>query len=288
MPNVYELLPEHRALVDDLVKRYGSLGAARDAAGVARGRPAETRETVIASLRHLARLDVRLTPKVLRRLGEDSLIKGCYAFFGSVPAARDAAGLTAPTRSTRAVLPKEEVLARLRHLAGPERKLLARDVRDTLGLDAIHHFGSKIAAIDAAGLVRPMPNQRWTRESVLDAVAERRARGQEVSWGALAREGRYDLSMAIQRHMGGMPGSKRAAPAVRRRRQTRARPVVGREAAFHREVSALVRRLVSQLLQVATDVARAELGQPPRGGRARRGGASTSRGPRRAPRKQRP
>lgn len=61
-PHVYALLPDHAALVETRVRTHGPLGAARDAAGLARGRPTEARETVVASLSALSDRAVRLAP----------------------------------------------------------------------------------------------------------------------------------------------------------------------------------------------------------------------------------
>jgi hypothetical protein len=92
-PDVRGLLPAHAALVEQLIGSFGNLGAARQEAGVTRPRVHVDREFVAAELRRLASVGVAVLARRLREFGEEGLLQGIYRTFGSLPAARRAAGI---------------------------------------------------------------------------------------------------------------------------------------------------------------------------------------------------
>jgi hypothetical protein len=108
---VHALFPEHADLVERLIANHGNLAAARRAAGL--GRREKTvmdHDKVINVFRTLADRGVQLTARRLRALGEERLIEAAYDVFGSLTAARVAAGVAVPERPKSALLSRKDVL----------------------------------------------------------------------------------------------------------------------------------------------------------------------------------
>ncbi|MCW5805916.1 MAG: hypothetical protein KIT31_26330 [Deltaproteobacteria bacterium] len=119
-PTVFGLLPDHADLVDELVDACGSFAGVRHALKLPkRSRREWTEEDVLDDLRRLHACGVTLTPKRLRVLGEEMLLKACYERFGSIPDARAAAGVGRDLR--KPVINRRIVLAVIYAAAGRTR-----------------------------------------------------------------------------------------------------------------------------------------------------------------------
>lgn len=261
--DAYDLLPAHRDTVERAIAAFGNLGAARDAASLNRRTRVGEDSDVVDLLRRLAERDVRLTPRDLRRVGEEQLLKQCYARFGSWPAAREAAGLVAPRRGAE-IPPREHVLDALRGRAGAARVLAARDVDRQLARAARHYYGTVSRALAVAGISQPRPNARWTAESLLDELTARVANGRSISVSALLEEGRSDLASAVQRHLGSIRVARRrvmdrlaAGDMAQPARGLRRRAAIS---SIDRLVDGFVRSVFTAAQRRALDEARAELG----------------------------
>ncbi len=263
-PDVYDLLPSYADLVARIVDRHGTLAAARDAIGEARRRRIETDADVATLLRELEARGVRLTPKDLRRLGEDAVVKEAYARFGSWTKARRVAGVATPARAQREVPARALVLDALRGRARPAGSLAAVDVDPQLAYAARRHFGSVARAIVAAEIPLRKPNERWTKSMLLDEIRARVARGVRVTHGALRSEGRMDLASAIHRRFGTMDRARSLASmppasskANGRRRRAPGRVVASRTLGdkkmkdVHTKVQELIGKFVADVTQIA-------------------------------------
>lgn len=229
--DAFGLLPAHAGVVARAVDAFGNLGAARWAAGLWRGTAIDAGSDVATLLRDLSDRGIRLTPSDLRRVGEDQLLKHCYARFGSWPTARAAARLPTPSRRRVEMPPRDHVLDALRGRAGLAGVLRGGDVDRDLARAARHHFGTVGKALDAAGVAFRKPNARWSQELLIDELARRVAKGESISISALRAAGRSDIVSAIQRHFDSVTIAQRRAFARasggeqkgRARRGTRAR-----------------------------------------------------------------
>ena len=107
--------------------------------------------------------------------------------FGTWTAARAAAGHPIPPRQ---LLPANKVINAIRSCHGNGDCLpQLREANPVLFRSAKHHFGSWTKAVDAAGL-KTVRRKRWTTRSVITAIRERHAAGQE-----LCRTWREDKSL---------------------------------------------------------------------------------------------
>jgi hypothetical protein len=164
-------------------RHFGSVAAARSAAGMEPVPSSKrwSKQTVIAEIRKQVARGERFAPR---------LASACIAYFGSLNAAREAAGV--PTVKKR--WSRDSVIAELQRRRG---------IADTrLRRAAQNKFGSMHAAYAAAGLAPR--RSRWTRELI---IAELRA-------------GRSSppLIQAAEYHFGSLPKALRAARLEPRRR----------------------------------------------------------------------
>lgn len=272
--DAFGLLPAHADLVARAVDIFGSLGAARRAAGLRRGTPITRDSDPVTMLHDLAARGVRLTPHDLRQLGEDAVLKLCYARFGGWPNARAAAGLEAPPRLQAEMPTAEEVLDAIRERARGVEALFARDLDRDVARAARHHFRGVIKAIDAAGVTRLKPNARWTPDLLIDELARRLAKGRPVTITSLLAERRADIVSAIQRHFDSF--STAAAIAAQQvgtgswSRIHRTPPRAPRRIPAPKipNLKPLVQRLVRAILEVATRHAQAVIDEEMRHVRA--------------------
>jgi len=158
------------------VEQHGSLAKARSAARLSGRRSrVDSRKALLRRLRALEDRDVRLTAQRLRELGEEPLLMACYQLFGSLPAARSAAGVAHPRRSDAAELPGELILDALRGRAGAVRVLATTDVDAPLARAARKRFGTLRNAIVSAGLtIGPSSNGGTAPARPQRRVARRR------------------------------------------------------------------------------------------------------------------
>ncbi len=218
MPDPLELVRSHRELVEALVMRLGGLEEARDKAGlrVAGGRPRWTQERVVVELRaHAAAGRVLLTQ--LPR----SLQSAIYTRFGSLPKAREAAGMVrAWTR--------DQVLEELHANAAKGRRTTAT-LPKALRAAMVAQFGSVDAARTAAG-IEVQVRRRWTRERVVEELRAHAAEGRTstkqlppmlcgdalaVRRSSRCARGRRDRGSANSSRMDSRSGGRGAASACR-------------------------------------------------------------------------
>jgi len=160
---------------------FGSMNAAREAAGAPVLRRRWSRALVVRELRALGAAPL---------VQSSALWNACFRHFGSVAAARRAAGL--PAR--RQTWSRERVLDELRRKGLPAPRAL-RDACKT-------RFGSLGAACLAAGI--DPPRQQWSRQRVLDELRR-------------PEDGAYHPSLwkACRRHFGSVAAARRAAGVQR-------------------------------------------------------------------------
>ena len=213
-PTAAELLPGHADVVDELIAAYGSLARARRAIGIRRVAAYETDEAALAALRHIVGAGERPTPKRLRELGEEGLLKYIYGHFGSITKARELVGATARLERPRVpVLPRPDALAELRRLMDEQPGLRAQDVRGALCSALVHHFGTLTAAFAELG-IHVGTKAKWNEELIVAALADRLREGKRITDRALLADGRADLWNAIHRYVGGTPEARRRAEAM--------------------------------------------------------------------------
>ncbi|MBE7449236.1 MAG: hypothetical protein HS111_10155 [Kofleriaceae bacterium] len=204
MPDPLELVRSHRELVEALVMRLGGLDEARDQAGprAAGGRPRWTQGRVVVELRaHAAAGRVLLTQ--LPR----SLQSAIYTRFGSLPKAREAAGMVrAWTR--------DQVVKELHAHAAKGRRTTAT-LPKALRAVMVAQFGSVDAARTAAG-IEVQVRRRWTRERVVEEL-----RAHAVEGRTSTKQLPPMLWVAMRSLFGGAHAARAAAgiegpPTVRR------------------------------------------------------------------------
>lgn len=226
-------------LLNACMRRFGSIRAARAAAGIAfeprGGRragaapavqkratkprppasgPKRRRRTLrpiraampdadelVRELRALADRGVRVVPNQIRAALGDGIIKACYAHFGSVPAARSAAGLATPARAAEPTISRDDLLTVLRAEVARRHGIPPKsdDLSPIEQRSVRAHFGGYAAALAVLGL-HPRSG-RWTRDSVIAALRAWVAQGKPLS-SAMLNEERLDLWNAVLRHVG--------------------------------------------------------------------------------------
>ncbi|MDI3299030.1 MAG: hypothetical protein QJR08_07685 [Bacillota bacterium] len=181
-------------------RRFGSV---RRLAGFLGHDRVWTEKAVVRALRELHRKGLRADARTLRRV-DTGLFYAVYHLFGSLPRARQAAGIPEPEDRRLAGLPRDlsalgpGELYRLLALH-PRSRRLRREIR--------RRFGSLRALGSAPGRAG-----RWSRERVLAALRERMSGG-AVDEEALWKE-RPDLAAAAVRRFGSVEAAlERAAGA---------------------------------------------------------------------------
>jgi hypothetical protein len=165
------LLPKHYKLVRAAVRKFGTLGAARVAAGLVDEREVpETRADVIRALRRLSDAGVDIGPERLRLVGEEALVEAALRHWPDLHKARVAAGIIKMRRwqpeqgaPKRKRLAPEVAFAELRAHAErlgrtPTRVEVSKDLSHSL----VSMFGGWQKGLAAAGLepLRPKATGR--------------------------------------------------------------------------------------------------------------------------------
>ncbi|WP_442511683.1 hypothetical protein SH528x_003393 [Novipirellula sp. SH528] len=169
--------PRANRKLDDAARRcFGSVRAALEVAGLPCGRRPTTnngwsKDTVIEAIRERHRNGESLWQTHHDDRGLYEAGKRC---FGTWTAARAAAGFPKPTREFYS---PDEVRLAIIDLYERELPLTFASHRDSnLRRSAIKHFGGWRKAVESLGLGSELP-RRWTKQSVVDAILERRASG---------------------------------------------------------------------------------------------------------------
>lgn len=198
-----------------LERELGTMDEARAAAGLSR-RPPRLRnpEAVVEGLRVQSRLGTRMTPKGLVEAGEARLVSAVYRHFPSFERARAAAGIETPpppprkerttlAEATKAVRAAKRALGRTPLQLELERRFVSRLLKE---------HGSWIAVIAALGMdLPPLPNQKWTKASVIEALRRLHDGGAHITNNALIDAGRADVVLAATRHHGSLVKARKLA-----------------------------------------------------------------------------
>lgn len=168
--SLYRTVYDDKPLFYAAVNHFGNWQAALSAAGIqSRVLQRWSKELVVERLRELSK---KYPGQNVRKL-DTNLAAVAYRLFGSLGNALEAAGIQSQDKSWS----KERIIAviRDRYEAG-ECKRLAGFGDRWLAHIAWRHFGSWAAAVEAAGMtdvIRPnTPAKRWSRQEVLDALAQ--------------------------------------------------------------------------------------------------------------------
>ncbi|MCL6650374.1 MAG: hypothetical protein K6U89_18895 [Chloroflexi bacterium] len=194
---LYELWqnPESRsrALRKAILRRFGSVHALKEAAGVA---VTWTPEKVVSALRDLAAAGQPLGVSTLRAAGHSGLAAAAMRLFGSFRAACEAAGVQKPLPDYDRLSAEE--LYKLWRTGRPRPEGLAGAIRK--------RFGS-VAALRKAAL----PTAYWTRERVVSSLREFAASGRPPTAGELRRTGNSGLAAAARKLFGSLSAAREAA-----------------------------------------------------------------------------
>src|SRR5262245_55882943 len=127
--------------------------------------------------------------------------------FGSWEAALEAAGVDPGTvRLQRGRYTHEEIIELIRDMSREGLAVRSSTLKSRVKLDSVRKlFGSIEAAVRAAGIEQVVThgNQKWTRESVIDELKAREARGEMTLTRGLQR--------AVQLYFGGAHAARAAA-----------------------------------------------------------------------------
>jgi hypothetical protein len=219
-------------------QHFGSIRAAREAAGAPSRLKIWSREGIIEALRENA---ARGEPI------DANLWAACKRHFGSTAAAQRAAGVPSRSpsllRASRADILKE-VRRHVRRTGAGLPRSLAHACR--------HHFGSVAAARAAAGVA---PAQRtWSKRAIVDELRQRVARGEAIDQG---------LAGACRSYFGSLNAAREAArvPTVKKRwtRDSIVAELRRRRGVFDGPLRRVAHRLFGSL-----EAAYAAAGLPPR------------------------
>jgi hypothetical protein len=176
-----------------------------------------TAETVIAGLKEFYASAETLSHTRLPSLEEANppLIGGARRVFGSLKAAMKAAGLPYPP-NPQSPWNEKTILKALRRMHSEGQDLSLAAVKDrhngSLLGPAMHRFGSWRKAVEAAGIEYSAVKrqQEWTRDSVLQALLQRRDAGEKMGGGAIQKQD-IPLWAAAKRYFGHYQDALKAA-----------------------------------------------------------------------------
>lgn len=124
---------------------------------------------------------------------------------------------TVPTRwrrwgtRTRAAS-RDDVIRALREMSDDgKRALKLRDIPSKLARALIFHFGSFVAARDAAGVPAFKTPSRWNRERIREELRQADNSGIRLTYAGLTQAGRADLAGAIRRRYDTLAAARRDA-----------------------------------------------------------------------------
>ncbi len=216
-PNALSLLPQQAKLVEKVIAVFGSLAIARKRmpGDWRRASAFDTPAVVASTLTRLHAAGQRLTPRRLRELGEEQLVKAVYARFGSFARARRAAGLpdreqALPRPDAIPITTKIESLDEYRRWLEINPRTRRPDLPRALARSLDYHVGG----IAEARRTLALPPLRWNRERVIGALVEELRAGRHVTSDAFVAEGRTDIVNAIYRHVGSIVEARALAEAV--------------------------------------------------------------------------
>ncbi|RZO60832.1 MAG: hypothetical protein EVA89_12735 [Sandaracinaceae bacterium] len=197
----------------DVRFRFGSVRAAREAAGLVSKRSYRTRKDIREGLVELHERGVRLVPKELVAIGEARIVSAIYRHYTSFPSALRGAGLKQSTPRRRKVVSLDEARGRVVEVAEELGRSPARGhVRETIARRLEEEYGEWNAVLEALGLApRLLPNQRWTKESIVQRLRELHRSGTPVTVLGLRAEGESAVVSAATRHFGTFSAARRAA-----------------------------------------------------------------------------
>jgi hypothetical protein len=186
----------------------GGLQRARRAAGIRRIErrapvPRWNKAAIVSAIEQRSRTGQTLASSK----APQHLVAAARWHFGEWTTALAAAGVDAQAvRLRRRAYTKPEIIALVRQLARERQALRSSTLATVVKLDTVRKlFGSVPAAIRAAGFAPGVghPNQRWSRERVLEELVLRARRGERGLTGGLYRAARL--------HFGGAHAARAAA-----------------------------------------------------------------------------
>lgn len=201
------------AFLRETVRRFGSVSAARDAAGIVTKRSYRTRADIREGLRALHARGVRLVPKELVAIGEARIVSAIYRHYSSFPTALRAAGLKkSPPRKPKPVS-LEEAQGHLLKVAKELRDSPPKGrIRGRFARRLAEEYGDWNSVLEAVGLApRLHPNQRWTKEAIVESLRGFHRSGTPITISSLKAAGAVDLVSATDRHFGSFGAARDAA-----------------------------------------------------------------------------
>jgi hypothetical protein len=182
------------SLSEALRLHFGSLAAARDAAGVAGPRPTSkwTRDAIIRAIRAEHRKGTRITAAGLVKAGRSDLAGALRREFATIEQARRAARVAVtPHKSIHApfvkVWDEATVIAAIEDRVVDGHSLAFSRIPNRLARAAARYFGSWRAAIEAAGMdyEEVRLHKRWDNETLLSEVRKLAVRQPNMTLGEL-------------------------------------------------------------------------------------------------------
>lgn len=209
------------AFLRETVRRFGSVSAARDAAGIVTKRSYRTRADIREGLRALHARGVRLVPKELVDIGEARIVSAIYRHYSSFPTALRAAGLKkSPPRKPKPVS-LEEAQGHLLKVAKELRDSPPKGrIRGRFARRLAEEYGDWNSVLEAVGLSpRLAPNQRWTKQTIIEGLRDFHRSGTPITISSLKAVGAVDLVSATDRHFGRFGAARDAAGIAPPRRR---------------------------------------------------------------------
>ena len=208
-------LQGHPLLYESILHHFGSLKAARRAAGVSGPdlRRRWSANIVIKEIRRLYAHGIRISIWPLIEAGHRDLVHAARMYCGGIPRARILACVPTPPRLPvdREVWDPERVLEEIENLSRLKESLAYTRVPRKLNMAARHYFGSYRAAVEEAGFdynaIR-LVREQYTREDLILAIRAVRKRRPEMTLGMFHR---HRISAACIREFGSLEAAARAA-----------------------------------------------------------------------------
>jgi len=197
-----------KSVYKEVLRHYGSVEAARKAAGLPPPPPSRkrwTQETVTVELKRLYQEGVRLTSWNMRNSGYGAVVDAAIAYCGGLPRARMLAGLPEPRKERTKPQPwdEERVIEEILDLDKHGESLAPSKVPPTLLRAAYRYFGSWEQAITAAGFDYSTICQRRTQtvEDLLDELRRMSRQEPEMTRGELSK---LPISLRVRRRIGSL------------------------------------------------------------------------------------